>query len=70
MCRPFPCLRSFFLRLYGDWLVGFSETPSSLALERTAFGLRPSFNAMGRVGVFLEARSWSSASSRLVHCLR
>jgi hypothetical protein len=39
-------------RLYGLWLVGFSETPVSPAFDLTADSVRPSFSPMTRVGVF------------------
>lgn len=41
-----------FLRLYGDWFVGFSGMFSAEALVYTASGVRPSFRPMTRVGVF------------------
>lgn len=31
----------FFVRLYGDWLVGFKEIPSFWASARTAPSVRP-----------------------------
>lgn len=39
-------------RLYGDWLVGFREVPCFDAWLCTAAGVRPSFRAATRVGVF------------------
>lgn len=51
------------LRLYGDWFVGFSEMPSSDALERTASSLRPSLRPITRVGVFSRARCLISLTS-------
>lgn len=63
--RAAPCLRAaaptcprrafYFLRLYGDWLVGFNETRRSLAWLRTACSVRPSLSPMTRVGVFWAA---------------
>jgi hypothetical protein len=47
-------------RLYGDWLVGFSETLSSPALARTESSVRPSFNPITRVGVFALASCLSA----------
>lgn len=51
----------FYLRReYGDWFVGFSETPRPLALVWTAPGVLPSFRPITRVGVFSRA-SWRRA---------
>jgi hypothetical protein len=36
----------------GDWFTGLSETPSDLAFDCTAPGVRPSFSPATRVGVF------------------
>jgi hypothetical protein len=50
--------------LYGLWLVGFSETPFSLAAVLMAFSVRPSLRPMTRVGVFCVAseRSWRTSA--------
>jgi hypothetical protein len=42
----------FARRLYGDWLVGLSETPSLEACDWTAPGVRPILRPITRVGVF------------------
>jgi len=59
----------YFFVPYGDWFVGFSEMPFSLALLWTAAGVRPSLSPMTRVGVFSFAICRSSFTSELVHCL-
>jgi hypothetical protein len=53
-----------FLRLYGDWFVGLSETPVSDACVLTADSVRPNFKPITRVGVFSRA-SWRSAALSL-----
>ncbi len=60
---------NYFFRLLGDWFVGFNETPSSLAFERTEFSVRPSFKPITLVGVFSLANSRSCFTSVLVHSL-
>jgi hypothetical protein len=56
-------------RLYGDWLVGFSDMLSSLAFDGTAPGVRPSFSPATRVGVFSFASWRSCLTSAGVHGL-
>ena len=62
-------IRYFFLRLYGAWFVGLSDTPSLEALERTAVSVRPNFKPITLVGVFSIASTRSCFSSSLVHSL-
>lgn len=59
----------FGRRLYGDWLVGFSEIPRSEALELTEAGVRSSFRAITLVGVLPLARAFSCDSSDGCHAL-
>lgn len=48
---------------YGDWFVGFSDTPSEEARAYTAGAERPSLSPITRVGVFCPAsvRSWRTS---------
>jgi hypothetical protein len=56
----------FLLLLYGDWFVGFSDTPSDCAFPLTALSVRPSFRPITRVGVFSFANCLSCFTSSFV----
>lgn len=47
--------------------MGLRETPSSLALDRTASSVRPSLSPITRVGVFSRANFLSLFSSAPLH---
>jgi len=49
--------------IYRDRSFGFSETPSSLAFDRTASSVRCSVRAMVGVGVFVRASAARVATS-------
>ena len=61
---------AYFLVPYGDWFVGFNDTPTWDACDCTASSVRPIFRPMTRVGVFALASCWSCLSSLGVQHLR
>ena len=63
----FSLSRPYLFRLYGDWFVGLSEIPFSLAFVRTASSVRPSFSPITRVGVFSRANCRRSDTCCRVH---